>query len=149
MLDSIYTLKTSRVMLRVQDSGNGELLQQPEQVVPILRLVYSKLDADQEHFTVFCLNKANRVLMVKTLFSGGMDTTFVDIKVLFRFALLNGATGIIIAHNHPSGRVEPSMEDRRITGKIADACRLFDIKLLDHIILTTGEFLSFRERGLL
>jgi DNA repair protein RadC len=149
MQDSIYTLKTSRVILKVADSAFAEKVQDPESLLPILRMVYGKLDSDQEHFSILCLNKANRVLMVKTLFSGAVDQTLVDLKVLFRFALLNGATGIIIAHNHPSGRTEPSMEDRHMTQKVVSGCATFDIKLIDHVILTSNAYYSFREGGLL
>lgn len=124
-------------------------IQDPESAVNILRAIYADLDADQEHFTILCLNKANKVTGFKTLFSGGQDMSIVDLKVLFRNALLMGSTGLILAHNHPSGNLNASPEDLIITRKIIEGAKILDIKILDHIILGGNDSMSFREKGLI
>ncbi|MNR20999.1 hypothetical protein D3C85_1378730 [compost metagenome] len=73
----------------------------------------------------------------------------VDIRLLFAAALKSNATGLIVSHNHPSGRTEPSEPDRYITRKIAQAGLLLDIKLLDHLIITSESYYSFADQGAL
>lgn len=147
-METIYELKTCKIRLKVMENDLG-ILRDPESAVSILASIYKDLDADQEHFTILTLNKANKVTGFKTLFSGGQDESIVDIKVLFRNALLMGATGIMLCHNHPSGRVEPSQSDIHMTKKILEASEIIGIKVLDHIILGNNQYLSFREKGLI
>ena len=102
----------------------------------------------QERFVAMYLNRANRVLGVYELSKGGMTGTVVDIRLLLSVALKIAATGIILCHNHPSGNLQPSNSDRDITNKIREACKLFDINLLDHMIIVAGgTYFSFAEEG--
>lgn len=104
----------------------------------------------QERFVATYLNNSNRVLGVYELSKGGITGTVVDIRLLLSVALKSAATGIILAHNHPSGNLNPSENDKLITEKIKKSCHLMDIKLLDHLIFSTGDkFLSFADEGLL
>lgn len=102
----------------------------------------------QEEFKALLLNKGNQVLGVVTLSAGGIAGTVVDLKILFATACKGLASALIIAHNHPSGQLRPSDADRKLTNAIADAGKLLDILLLDHIILAPdGDFYSFADNG--
>ncbi|WP_299221268.1 JAB domain-containing protein [uncultured Aquimarina sp.] len=101
----------------------------------------------REQFFVLYLDNSNKVLGYHTHSVGGIKGSVVDLRILFSVALKSLATSIIIAHNHPSGALRPSTSDIRITTKIKRAGELLDIQLLDHIILTKGDFYSFAEEG--
>jgi len=104
----------------------------------------------QERFVAMYLNRANRVLGVYELSKGGMTGTVVDIRLLLSVALKIAATGIILCHNHPSGNLQPSNSDRDITNKIREACKLFDIKVLDHLLITADrKYYSMMDEGVL
>jgi DNA repair protein RadC len=101
-----------------------------------------------EEFMVLLLNRANRVLGCLKLSRGGLTGTVVDLRILYGTALKAMASGIIIAHNHPSNNLRPSDEDEDLTKKIRDAGKLFDINLIDHLILgTDGSYVSFTDEG--
>ena len=102
-----------------------------------------------EQFKVLLLNQSNKALGIYEASSGGITGTVVDIRLLFAAALKAGAVGLIIAHNHPSGHTLPSNPDRCITRKIAQAGELLDIKLLDHLIITSESYYSFADEGAL
>ncbi|MCR4032130.1 MULTISPECIES: RadC family protein [Flavobacterium] len=102
-----------------------------------------------EQFKVLLLNQANKVLGVYQASSGGIAGTVVDIRLLFASALKANAVGIIISHNHPSGKTNPSEADKAITRKIKSAGELLDIKLLDHLIVTDDTYYSFVDEGAL
>jgi DNA repair protein RadC len=102
----------------------------------------------QEEFKVILLNRANDVLGIYNMSKGGVAGTFVDIKLLFAVALKCNASGIVISHNHPSGNLNPSDADRAITKKIKQASEIFDIKMIDHIIITHLGYYSFLDNGI-
>ena len=103
-----------------------------------------------ERFVAMYLNRSNRVLGVYELSKGGITGTVVDLRLLLSVALKVAATGIILCHNHPSGNLQPSNNDRDITNKIREACKLFDIKLLDHLIISADrKYCSMAEEGFL
>ena len=102
-----------------------------------------------ESFKVILLNKANRVLGIKEISSGGMTACIADPKIIFMTALASGACGIVLAHNHPSGNLNPSKADLDITEKLKNGGQLLDIAVLDHIIVTHVNFYSFADEGLM
>ena len=102
-----------------------------------------------EEFIVIALSRSNDVLGFYKVSTGGVSGTVVDPKVIFQFALLSNASGIIVSHNHPSGNLKPSDSDVRITRKLDDAAESLDIKLLDHIIISTSVHFSFKEEGII
>ena len=102
-----------------------------------------------ERFRVLLMNTGNRVMGVYEASSGGISGTVVDIRLLMVTALKATATGIIVFHNHPSGSLKPSTEDRKLTQKIHEAANYLDIRLLDHLIVGWEGYLSFRDEGLL
>lgn len=106
-------------------------------------------DLRTEEFWAVFLNQSNKVIHIAQLTQGGISQSIVDVRVLFKIALEHFSTGIIVAHNHPSGNKKPSTEDINITKKIKDAGNLMNIQLLDHLIITQNAYLSFADEGLL
>ncbi|MDN3606977.1 RadC family protein [Kaistella yonginensis] len=106
-------------------------------------------DLQTEEFWTVYLNQNNRILGKSKLSSGGINQSVVDLRILFKNALEHLATGIIIAHNHPSGNLKPSSEDLKITKQIAEAGKILNIQLLDHLIITQNSYLSFADENLL
>jgi len=112
------------------------------------RYLMAKLgDESQEIFYVLFLNRNNEIEAEKQLFQGGVAATIIDPKIVFREALQHLASGLIVAHNHPSGNLMPSQADLQITRKIQQGATFFDIKLLDHLIVSTRGYYSFADEG--
>lgn len=130
---------------------DSEPLKDSEQVA---KLLYQTWDKDtiglQETFKVLLLNNSNKVKGTYQVSTGGLTGTLVDVRLLYAVALKTVSAGLILAHNHPSGNQKPSGADERLTEKIKKAGELFDIKVLDHlIILPDGNYFSFADNGLL
>ena len=104
-------------------------------------------DKNQEVFRVLYLNQANKVLRNEEISTGGMTGTVADVRVILKNALLYNANQMIVAHNHPSGNLQPSMADRELTQKLKDAAKMMDIKLLDHLIIADSRYLSLADEG--
>lgn len=100
-----------------------------------------------EDFKVMLLSRANRVLGIVTISSGGTAGTVVDIKLVYAAAIKSNSSSVIIAHNHPSGNLRPSEQDKRLTQRIKQAGNLLDIPVLDHVIMTTEGYYSFADEG--
>lgn len=111
-------------------------------------LLYSCLaDLRHEEFWVLYLSNANKVLLKERLSQGGMTGTVTDLRLLFRRALVVHATGVILAHNHPSGNTSPSQADHQLTQKAIEAGKFMDITVLDHLIITPNDYVSFADEG--
>jgi DNA repair protein RadC len=106
-------------------------------------------DHQHEEFWLLFLNRNNVLLGQHTLSSGGVTGTVVDPKMIFKAALENKATSIILCHNHPSGNLKPSEEDLRLTRKVSEAGKLMEIQVVDHLIVSQHGFFSFADEGLL
>ena len=106
-------------------------------------------DLQTEQFWAIFLNQNNRILGKVQLSSGGINQSVVDVRILFKNALEHFATGIVVAHNHPSGNLKPSQEDLKITKQITEAGKLLNIQLLDHIIISQNSYFSFADESLL
>lgn len=102
-----------------------------------------------EKFFVLMLDRTNKVYCYKLLSTGGLTGTVVDIRLLFQAVILSHATGIILVHNHPSGNTQPSEADLTLTKRIVDAGKIFEIGILDHIIIGGNEYYSFADEGML
>lgn len=100
-----------------------------------------------EHFQVMMLTRSNRVLGICTISRGGTSSTIVDAKLVFATALKANASSIIISHNHPSGNLEPSLADKRLTSRLVEIGKSLDLPVLDHIIVTVGGYYSFADEG--
>lgn len=102
-----------------------------------------------EQFKVMFTNRANKVLGIYEVSTGGISGTVADPKLIFAAALKAAASGIILTHNHPSGNLQPSQADIDLTQKIKEGGKLLEIQLLDHIIVTSEGYYSFADEGLL
>jgi DNA repair protein RadC len=102
-----------------------------------------------EQFKVMFLNRANQVLGILELSTGGIAGTVADPKLIFAAALKACASAIILCHNHPSGNLKPSAADLQLTKKVKEGGNLLDIAVLDHIILTNESYYSLADEGLL
>ncbi|MEM6805002.1 MAG: JAB domain-containing protein, partial [Bacteroidota bacterium] len=87
------------------------------------------------------------VKAAKQLFEGGVNATVIDTRIIFREAVSHLASSLILAHNHPSGNLKPSQADRKITQKCKEAGKLFDIPVLDHVIISSRGYYSFANSG--
>lgn len=106
-------------------------------------------DLDVEAFWLIALDAQNRVIAADELFRGTLTQTSVYPREVVKHALRLNAAAVILAHNHPSGVAEPSIQDQALTRTLSEALALVDVKVLDHFIVSPGAFLSFAERGLI
>jgi len=103
----------------------------------------------QEYFLVITLDGASHIIEKRIISIGTLNQSLVHPREVFADAVTDRAAGIIIAHNHPSGQLEPSLEDRRVTKRLKEVGTIMGIELLDHVILSREGYVSFREEGLL
>ena len=115
----------------------------------VLRVAIGDYIDYKEVFFIVLLNNSNEVLGVSKISEGGITGTMVDIRLLFQTALKSHAVGLILAHNHPSGTLKPSQADISLTKKIKSAGDILDIKVLDHLIITTESYFSFADENYL
>ena len=137
----------------------NELLQELnalEKANPITKVskpsdVYSSLrkygKKKQEHFLLVCLDGANQVVKIKVITKGILNRTVIHPREVFRPAIINNSASVIIAHNHPSGSIEPSREDIELTERMVEAGKILGIAVIDHLIITETKFYSFSENN--
>jgi len=109
----------------------------------------SPVDRDKEHFWTVGLNTRNVVKYIDLTSLGTLNASLVHPREVFRLAIMKGVANIVIGHNHPSGNTEPSEEDIRLTRRLVEAGRILGIEVLDHIIVTDNNHLSFKATGLI
>lgn len=113
----------------------------------LLRPIIGELQ--HEEFWILYLNNANKVLHRSQLSKGGLTGTLVDVRIVMKKALELGAVALVLAHNHPSGTLKPSQADKEVTQKLQSASKALDIKVLDHLIITQGDYYSFADNNIL
>lgn len=101
----------------------------------------------QEEFNVLLLNRANRVIGFYNVSKGGQSSTVVDAKVVFAAALKSSSSYLVLAHNHPSLNLQPSLADIQLTKKLVEGAKLLDLKIIDHLIITPYSYYSFADEG--
>ena len=121
---------------------------------PVAKLLFENWNKDtiglHETFKVLLLNNGNKVKGVYQASSGGITGTLVDLRILFAVILKSLSVAIILAHNHPAGTLSPSDADIQLTKKIQKAAQLFDIRVLDHLIISpTGDYFSFMDNNII
>lgn len=124
----------------------------PASVAGILQSILrteSPIDRDKEHFWTVGLNTRNVVKYIDLTSLGTLNASLVHPREVFRLAVMKGMANIILGHNHPSGSIEPSEEDQRITRRLIEAGRILGIEVLDHVIIGNNHYLSFKARGLI
>ena len=102
-----------------------------------------------ESFFILLLNRSNNTIGYAKISQGGIVGTVVDIKIIAKYAIDTLSSGVILAHNHPSGRKQPSDADKDITDKIKQGLKLFEVNVIDHLILTEEDYYSFADNGIL
>lgn len=125
--------------------SESEKISSSKDVFQIMNPLLGELE--HEEFWVLFLNNSNKVLSKYQLSKGGLTATLVDTRLLLKRALEQLAVAVIICHNHPSGKLEPSRADTELTRKIKNACETVDIKLLDHLIITEKTYFSFADEN--
>jgi DNA repair protein RadC len=105
------------------------------------------VDKNHEEFHALYLNRKNKLIGQELISVGGVSGTVTDVRIVFKKAIAILASGIIVAHNHPSGNINPSESDKRITQKIKESGALLDIQLLDHLIIGDSTYYSFADNG--
>lgn len=98
---------------------------------------------------ILLMNRANTTIGFAKISQGGITGTVIDPRIVAKYAVESLATGIILCHNHPSGNLEPSVQDKEYTKKIKEALKLLDIQVFDHLILVDKSFYSFADEGIL
>lgn len=101
----------------------------------------------REYAKVLYLNQQNEVIAYNTISEGGLTETAVDVRMILQGALLTNATQIILTHNHPSGNLKPSIHDDQLTERLRKACEIMRINLVDHLIVTTNGYYSYKDMG--
>jgi DNA repair protein RadC len=118
--------------------------------IDIANYLRTKLkDYRHEVFAVLFLNRANKINHFEIVSQGGITGTIADPRIILKKALEEDAVSIVLSHNHPSGSLKPSRVDQELTAKIKEAARYFDIKVLDHVIVSEDGYYSFADEGLL
>ncbi|MBP3914654.1 DNA repair protein RadC [Clostridium sp.] len=104
---------------------------------------------ETENFVLICMNTKNQIIKKKILFKGGLNTSIVDPRVVFKEAIKYNSAAVAISHNHPSGDPSPSKEDISITERLKRSADLLGINFIDHIIVAKDSMMSFKEKGLI
>lgn len=136
----IYEVKTGRAI------SDALEIRSPADAYDFLRLEMEELD--QEQIRTINLNTKNRVISAQMIYQGMVNSTTVRIAEVFRPAISDNATSLIVCHNHPSGLPDPSPEDVSLTHQLVEAGELLGVSVLDHLIIGKGKFVSLKERGL-
>ncbi len=113
-------------------------------------LVIEHIDnCDREMFIAIALDTKNQPTAIQTISIGSLNAAIVHPREVFKMAILSNSAGVILAHNHPSGNVEPSREDDCITSRLVEAGKILGISILDHLIVSDKSYMSYKERDLI
>ncbi len=145
-MDNLFTF--NEIGITYTSKGLGPKIESSQQVYDLL--LPNWLDIEYvESFHVVMLNRGNRLMGVSKISFGSVSGTVADPKKIFQTALKANASGVILAHNHPSGQKQPSKSDRTLTDKCVQAGKFLDLHVMDHLIITRYGYFSFADDGLL
>lgn len=133
--------------IKIKSLDEKEKMTSPQKVANYF--IHEMSGLTVEKFYVALLSTANKILKMQQVTSGILNASLVHPREVFKPAILNSAASIILVHNHPSGNLNPSVEDRNITEKLVETGKVMDIKVLDHFIIAGNNYYSFKENGLL
>jgi DNA repair protein RadC len=131
---------------RAEDAIELKKITSSKAVFDIMQPIIGELP--HEEFWVLYLNNSNKVIYKAQLSKGGITGTVVDIRIIFKMAFEQNATGLILSHNHPSGKLIASEADLKITKRVKEAGQTLEIQVLDHLIITENGYLSFQDEGI-
>jgi len=132
---------------RLEEALELPIITSSKAVFNIMQPIIGELQ--HEEFWIVYLNNSNKVIYKDQLSKGGLTGTLVDVRLVFKRGIELNATAIILCHNHPSGKLQPSNADKQITSKLIKAGETLDIKVLDHLIVTENAYFSFADENLL
>lgn len=140
--------------LQILGFRSNQRVQEKAVTINTSRMVYELMkpligDIPYESFYIILLNSSNRLIKTVCVSEGGISGTVVDPKKIFKIALDNFTAGLILSHNHPSGNLNPSESDKKLTQKILEAGQLLDIHIIDHIIISGDGYFSFSDDGIM
>lgn len=142
------TIAAALELGRRRSAQSERIVQQISSSKAAYEVIKAKLqDLPHEEFWVMFLSRNNKVLDTQMIGRGGISGTVADVRVILKMALENLASGIILAHNHPSGNLSPSNADMSLTHKVKESAKLMDIAVLDHLIVTDISYYSFADNG--
>lgn len=124
-------------------------IKSPVDIAALSRDIMGLHEAAEENFVIVCLNKKNKVIGVHTISVGSLDTSIVHPREVFKAALLNNASAILLIHNHPSGDPEPSRADIGTTHRLVNAGNILGVAVLDHVVIGDNRYKSLKEEGLM
>lgn len=130
---------------KIKVNGSDDIFQ----VMRHILLRDNKIDREKEHFWLICLAQNNLISNIELVSLGSVTATIVEPMNLFRVAVMKGAVKVILCHNHPSGNLTPSDKDKDLTDRLYQVGKILNIKVIDHLIITTQTFMSFTDTGLL
>ena len=143
-------MKATEVKLTYKRKSSGLLIRHSSDAYDILIDYWDKGSIDYcESFVVVLLSQRNEVLGIFKVSEGGIAGTLVDVRKIYQAAILANASSILIAHNHPSGNLKPSQQDLTLTKRIKAAGEVMQVKLLDHLIVTSDTFYSMMDEGVI
>lgn len=137
-------LKLIKELMAIEVAETPVKITSPDQILPFVEKWRYE---DQEHFIVTTLNGAHQVIKTRVISIGIMNRTLVHPREIFKGAILDNAAAIILVHNHPSGNIDPSIEDIQITKRLKDASIIIGIGILDHVIISSRGYYSFLKEG--
>lgn len=149
----VGTAKATLLAAAIEFGGRVQAsLQQPDEQITDSRSAYNymrpKLERlNYEEFWVLHLNRANRIIIPERISKGGMASTSVDVRLIAKSAIDHLSSALILVHNHPSGTLRPSPQDDNLTRRITETCKIIDVAVLDHIIVSPTGFYSYRDEG--
>lgn len=146
-----YGIKSFILKYKCASPPPDKWLTSPEEVVKTTRALFDTLDggASVEHFGVWFLNVQNQIIGFKAFNTGTVDQVAAYPRLIIHTALMLSASGLVLVHNHPSGEITPSEEDKRLTFSLQSAAKLFDIRIADHVIIGANAHYSFVQMGLI
>ena len=138
-------------MVRESTTKYGDTaMRSPDEIAKLAHDVLELHEAAEENFVVVCLNTKNKIAGIHTVSIGTLNSSLVHPREVFKAAILNNASGIILLHNHPSGDPEPSREDIETTQRLITAGTILGIKVVDHVVVGENHrYISFKEQGLI
>ena len=142
-------MKVREINVSYSNQGNKKVTVKDSETVFEVALAHwdKNIIEYQEEVKLMLLNRANVILGIYDLSKGGVANCSVDLKIVLSIALKGHASSIVLLHNHPSGKLEPSESDKILTKKLKEACKLVDLVLLDHLIISKKSFYSFNDNG--
>lgn len=126
-----------------------DIINKSSDVFYMAKLFWEECLCFQESFYVIFTDRKNAPICYAEISRGGVAATIVDFKIIFAHAFKCAACGVFLLHNHPSGNLKPSEQDKNLTLRFQRACEILDISLIDHLIITDEKYYSFRDEGLI